>query len=195
MKVKNVLFGLLVVVAFVGFVSVGSVRALDWVDWSGTWFKVTVSENGYLANVVPPGGSVVTNKEKSSTTYFLIDTWDLSTTSYSTVYCTFDGSVWTQNTPEPLFVFGLPTNFLTYFGVTYEDAQASIQTYGIPLNVKGKEEKNTPHTLKSASFINVGGTFYEVRPTERGVGSVKFKGSLIKPDKVADQVPLGCRVL
>ena len=96
MKVKNVLFGLLVVVAFVGFVSVGSVRALDWVDWSGTWFKVTVSENGYLANVVPPGGSVVTNNEKSSTTYFLISYLDLSTTSYSTVYCTFDGSVWTQ---------------------------------------------------------------------------------------------------
>jgi hypothetical protein len=30
-------------------------------------------------------------------------------------------------------------------------------------------------------------SFYEARPTERGVGSVKFKGSLIKQDKVTDR--------
>ena len=39
MRVKSILFSLLFVIAFVGFVSVGITHAaLDFVDWSGTWF-------------------------------------------------------------------------------------------------------------------------------------------------------------
>ena len=65
MRVKSVLFSLLLVVAFVGFVSVGITHAaLDFVDWSGTWFAVKVSETGKAGPVVPPGGNVVTNNKK-----------------------------------------------------------------------------------------------------------------------------------
>src|SRR5512139_2956146 len=76
MRVKSVLFSLVVVVAFVGFVSVGITHAaLEFVDWSGTWFSVKVSETGKSGTVVPPGCAVGTNNESTTTTYLLIGDW------------------------------------------------------------------------------------------------------------------------
>jgi hypothetical protein len=195
MKVKSVLFSLLAVVAFVAFVSVGSARAtLGWLDWPTTWFKVKVSETGKIAPVLPLGGSVEKNNEKTTTTYLLVDTLDVTGTTYGVVYCTFDGSVWTRNSGEWPILGGEPENFLTFFDFTYVDAPASVQEYWIPLEIKGKEKSNTAGEISSASFKNLGGVFYEVRVAERGVGSVKFTGSFITPDKVTDQVPPGCRI-
>ena len=52
MKVKNVLFGLLVVVAFVGFVSVGVTHAqITFASWQNAWFEVKQSETGKAALV------------------------------------------------------------------------------------------------------------------------------------------------
>jgi hypothetical protein len=200
MKVKIVLVSVFMVVAFVGFVTVGPARAaLDFIDWAGTWFKVTVSETGKAGPVVPVGGSVQTNNEKSSTTYLFIDTWDLATTTYSVVYCTFNGTLWTRNTGLELPVYGgEPENFLTFFNVSYQETQAITETYWIPLLLTGKEVKNAVGEIKSASFQNLGGIFYEEigSPvvTSKGVGSVKFKGKFITPTKVSTDVPPLCKV-
>lgn len=200
MKVKIVLVSLFMVVAFVGFVTVGPARAsLDFIDWAGTWFKVTASETGKAGPVVPLGGSVITDNEKNFTTYLFIDTWNLSDTSYSVVYCTFNGTVWTRHTElEWPVLGGEPENFLTFFNFSYQETQAITETYWIPLLVTGKEVKNSVGEIKSASFQNLGGIFYEEIGTpivtSKGVGSVKFKGSFIKADKVTTVVPPGCRI-
>jgi hypothetical protein len=88
---------------------------------------------------------------------------------------------------------GESENFLTFFNVSFEDGQANQQTYWIPLNVTGKEKNNTAGEINSASFKNLGGVFVEERPSEGGVGTVTFTGSFVKPEKVVDKVPAGCR--
>ena len=195
MRVKSVLFSLLVVVAFIGFVSVGITHAaLDFVDLTGTWFEVKVSETGIAGPIVPPGGGVVTNNEKKATTYLLVDTLEITTTTYDVVYCTFNGSVWTRqiNLEWPV-LGGEPENFFTLFDFSYQDAQASTQTYWIPLSVTASEKTDTVGDINSASFKNIGGGFIEARVAESGVGSVKFTGSFIKSDQVVKEVPVGCR--
>ncbi len=196
MRVKSVFLSLVVVVSFVGFVSVGITHAaLDFVDWSGTWFSVKVSESGLAGTVVPPGGNVVNNNEGNTTTYLLVNSWDFDTATYDVVYCTFDGSVWVRHTGLEWPVFGgEPDDFLTFFIFSYEESQANLQSYWIPLNVTGKEKSNTVGQINSASFKNYGGVFTEERPTQRGMGSVKFTGSFIKADQVTNKVPAGCRV-
>jgi len=196
MRAKSVLFSLVVVVAFVGFVFVGTTHAaLDFVNWSGTWFSVKVSETGKSGPVVPPGGAVVTNNESTSTNYLLVDSWDANTATYDVVYCTFNGSVWTRHTGFEWPVDGgEPENFLTLFDFSYQETQGTLQTYVIPLNVTGKEKSNTVGEINSASFKNLGGVFFETMVGQRGMGSVKFTGSFIKPDQVVDKVPAGCRV-
>jgi hypothetical protein len=198
MRVRSVLFGSFVVALLLGFACVGVSHAtLDFADWPGTWFKVKVSETGKIGIVVPPGGDVDTNNEKTTTTYLLVDTWDLSTTTYSVAYCTFDGSVWTRNSGPGLnwpVLGGEPEDFLTLFTFTYPDAAGSLQTYWVPLNIKGKDQNNATHIVNSASFKNLGGIFLEERVAQRGIGSLKFTGSFIKPDKVASEVPPGCAV-
>ncbi len=195
MRVKSVLFSLLLVVAFVGFVSVGITHAaLDFVDWSGTWFAVKVSETGKAGPVVPPGGNVVTDNEKTATAYLLVDTWEGIAARYNVVYCTFNGSVWTRHTGLEWLVFGKPENFLTLFVFDYEEPQGNIKTFVIPLNVTGKEKPNTVGEINSASFKNLGGVFLEERVGENSMGSVTFTGSFIKPAQVVDKVPAGCRI-
>jgi len=141
MRVKSVLFSLLVVVAVIGFVSVGiSHAALDFVDWSGTWFEVKVLRLEKPDQLFL-GSAVVTNNEKTATTYLLVDTWEITTATYGVVYCTFNGSVWTRQTNlEWPVLGGEPEDFLTLFDFSYEDAQGSVQTYWIPLNVTGKRK-------------------------------------------------------
>jgi hypothetical protein len=114
--------------------------ALDFVDWSGTWFSVKVSETGKAGPVVPPGGNVVTNNETTATAYLLVDTWEVTTATYDVVYCTFNGSVWTRHTGLIWPVFGEPENFLTFFFFSTEEPEGNEQTFVIPLNVTGKEK-------------------------------------------------------
>ena len=195
MRVKSVLFSLLLVVAFVGFVSVGITHAaLDFVDWSGTWFAVKVSETGKAGPVVPPGGNVVTDNEKTATAYLLVDTWEGIAARYNVVYCTFNGSVWTRHTGLIWPVFGEPENFLTFFLFFTEEPEGNEQSFVIPLNVTGKEKPNTVGEINSASFKNLGGAFIEQRVDGGSMGSVKFTGSFIKPTQVGDKVPPGCRI-
>jgi len=195
MRVRSVFFSLLLVVAFVGFVSVGITHAaLDFVDWSGTWFSVKVSETGKAGPVVPPGGNVVTNNETTATAYLLVDTWEVTTATYDVVYCTFNGSVWTRHTGLEWLVFGKPENFLTLFVFDYEEPEGTTQLFVIPLNVTGKEKPNTVGEINSASFKNLGGAFIEQRVDGGSMGSVKFTGSFIKPTQVGDKVPPGCRI-
>ena len=195
MRVRSVFFSLLLVVAFVGFVSVGITHAaLDFVDWSGTWFSVKVSETGKAGPVVPPGGNVVTNNETTATAYLLVDTWEVTTATYEVVYCTFNGSVWTRHTGLEWLVFGGPENFLTLFVFDYEEPEGNTQLFVIPLNVTGKEKPNTVGEINSASFKNLGGAFIEQRVDGGSMGSVKFTGSFIKPTQVGDKVPPGCRI-
>ena len=163
MRVKSILFSLLFVIAFVGFVSVGITHAaLDFVDWSGTWFTVKVSETGKVGPVVPPGGNVVTNNKATTTAYLLVDTWEPTTGIYDVVYCAFDGSVWTRYTGFQWPVSGQPENFLTFFALVYEQPQGTFQTFLIPLNVIGKEKPNTNGEINSASFKNLGGVFSRI---------------------------------
>jgi len=168
--------------------------ALDFVDWSGTWFSVKVSETGKAGPVVPPGGNVVTNNETTATAYLLVDTWEVTTATYEVVYCTFNGSVWTRHTGLIWPVFGEPENFLTFFLFFTEEPEGNEQSFVIPLNVTGKEKPNTVGEINSASFKNLGGVFFEERVGESGMGSVRFTGSLIKPAQVVDKVPAGCRI-
>ena len=204
MKFKSVLCTMLAVVAFVGFVSVGITHAaLGFDDWQGVWFEVKSSETGKSGPVVPLPGSVETNNEKTSITYLLVDTWDLTTTTYGVVYCTFDGSVWTRQTTtapggiDPLqleVLGGQPEDFLTFFNIAYQETPAILQTYWIPIEITGKEDNKNPGVIKSAQFKNLGGIFTEASAGERGVGSVKFTGKFIASDKVVDKFPPGCRI-
>ena len=199
MKVKSVLFGLVVVAAFIGFVSVGVTHAeLAFADWMSKWFEVSVSETGKAGPAVslfPFGDEIYTNNEKTSTTYLLIDSYDFDTATFDVVYCTFDGSIWTRHEDlEWNALSGEPEDFLAFFSVSYEDAQGNDQTYWIPLNVKGKESSNNAGEIKSGSFKNLGGVFTEVREDKTGMGEVKFKGTFIDPDYVVTLVPEGCRI-
>jgi hypothetical protein len=195
MRARSVLFSLLLVIGFVGFVTVGITHAaLDFVDWSGTWFTVKVSGTGKAGPVVPPGGTLVTNNISTTTAYLLVDTWEAAAGTYDVVYCTFNGSVWTRHTGFEWPVWGGPENFLTLFFLEYEEPQGTTQTFVIPLNVTGKEKPNTAGEINSASFKNLGGLFLQESVDEAGMGSAKFTGSFIKPAQVVDKVPAGCRV-
>jgi len=54
-----------------------------------------------------------------------------------------------------------------------------IQSYWIPLNVKGEESNNNAGEITSGSFKNLGGAFTEVRTDVTGMGEVKFKGTFM----------------
>jgi len=194
MRLKTVLFSLLLVVAFIGFVSVGITHAaLDFADWSGTWFAVNVSLTGKAAPVVPPSNIVTSNE--TATAYLLVET--SAPPGYDVVYCTFDGSVWTRHTGLEWLVVGEPENFLAFFNFPYSDHLRNRGgEYWIALNVKGKENPNMVGAINSASFKSFSGVFVEERGDtgEGAMGSVKFTGKFIKPSQVVDMVPTGCRI-
>ncbi len=197
MRLRDRLFILLMAVTVIGFFEAGTVQALEFADWPGTWFKVTVSETGKAGPVAPPGGKVVKNNEKATTAYFLIKEHD-TVSSFKVVFCTVDGSSWSRKEyPWPI-LGGKPTNFLIFFEFQSPETQNIFQTYWIPIEVKGKEDKQTVGKITSASFKNKGGIFLEevgdVDVTQRGMGSVKFNGSLISSDEVDDEVPLECLI-
>jgi hypothetical protein len=199
-------------ITLIGFYSISTVHALNFADWSGTWFKVTVTETGKAGTVVseltPNGGEVVTNNEKKADAYLKFERFEIAGDPpyFEVGYCSFNGSVWAtqlvgyiSGLPLTLpIIGGEPTEYLTFFNFKRQQSQNIVEEYWIPLEVKGKETSQTVGEIKSASFKNIGGIFLEEIGTpvvtQRGVGSLKFKGSFIKSTEVEAKVPEGCRV-
>lgn len=195
-------FVLFLAVTVVGFFMTGTARALTFTDWDQTWFKVKVSEKGEAGPVVPPGGKVVKNDEKSTTAFLLIETFDITSSTFpffNVGFCTFDGSDWIRHEGTLPVYGGEATYFLAFFEFQFQETQSISQTYWIPLEVKGSESRQTAGEITSASFKNLGGVFLEeigaVVVLQRGVGSVKFTGSFIGSDQVDNNVPAACRVV
>jgi hypothetical protein len=207
MRMKKICFVFFIAITLIGFYSIGTVEALQFADWSGTWFKVKVSEIGKAGVVVSPltpnGGEVVTNNEKKSDSYLKIQLFDIAGDPpfFLVGYCSFNGSVWATQRDLPMQVVGgEPTRFLALFNFERIQSQNITEQYWVPLEVKGKEASNTVGEINSASFKNLGGIFLEEigNPvvTQRGIGSVTFTGSLVKntAEEIEKNVPEGCRL-
>jgi hypothetical protein len=207
MKFKRIMFVLLITIMLSGFYAIKDVKALDFADWSGNWFTVKISETGKAGPVVsvldPDGGKLVTNNEKTFDAYLkIVEFTPGETTFFAVGFCTFDGSVWTtQSGPDMTWpvIGGEPEKFLTLFNFQRQQSQNVREEYWVPLEVKGKETGQTVGELSSASFKNLGGVFFEEIGTpvvtQRGSGTVKFSGSLVKgTSAVLDKVPEGCRL-
>lgn len=201
MKLKSVVLSLFVV-ACIGVLFVGVTHAqITFASWQQSWFEVKQSETGKAALVLP-GGPVEKNNEKTIKNYLYIDTWDDVTSTYTAAYCFLNGAglytLQTVTEPESLDSLGLkmvggePEDFLTFFSIAYQETATIVQTLYVPLEVKGKPLKDNPGQIKSGSFKNLGGVFMEEAAIATGVGSVKFSGTFIPTDKVADKVPLVC---
>jgi hypothetical protein len=199
MRFGKIICILLTAVAIIGFFSIGSVKALDFADWSNTWFKVKITETGKAGTVFPPGGKIVTNNEKTFDAYLIVQSYDFTQTAFVIGYCTFDGTLWTTQLglSWPI-VGGEPTKYLTLFSFERQESQNIREEYWIPLEVKGKETTQTVGEINTASFSNLGGIFYEEIGTpvvtQRGAGSVKFTGTQVPRNKVITDVPDGCRI-
>lgn len=201
MRLRNMVFILLVAATVFGFFMTGHAQALSFDNWEGRWFKVKVSETGKAGPVVPPGGEVATNNEKTSTSYLVIDSYDISATAYSETvfvvgYCVYNGSAWLNHAAVWPVLGGEPEHFLTFMTYSLAEIQNnSLQTSWIPLEVKGTESRQTVGEITSASFKNLGGIFREEIDSiipYGGIGIVKFTGSLIKSDQVTGTVPPDC---
>jgi hypothetical protein len=203
MRIKKIRSVFFIAIMLIGFYPLGTVQALQFADWSEIWFKVKVSETGKAGIVVslltPNGGEVVTNNEKTFDAYLRMGNY-VDATFYSG-YCTFNGTVWATQADLPMEVVGgEPERFLTLFNFKRVQSQNITEEYWIPLEIKGKETSNTVGEINSASFKNLGGIFLEEIGTpvvtQRGIGSVKFTGSLIKGTKeVESTVPECCRII
>ena len=201
MRLRNIVFILLMAATVFGFFMAGQAQALSFANWEGTWFKVKISETGKAGPVVPPGGEVVTNNEKATTSFLVIDSYDITATAFSETvfavrYCVYNGAAWVNHAATWPVLGGEPEHFLTFLTYSLEEIQNnSLQTSWIPLEVKGKENNKTPGEITSASFKNLGGIFREEIDSiipYGGVGIVKFTGSLIGSDQVNGTVPPDC---
>jgi len=198
MKVKSVFFSLFVVAAFIGFVSVGVTHALSFLDWGATWFSVQVSETGKEGSaptsIFYEEDKPYTNNEKAITAYLYVDQYFVDTASFDVVYCVLNGTRWVRNEGlQWTGVGGKPDNFLAFFSVSYGEPDGRIQSYWIPLNVKGEESNNNAGEITSGSFKNLGGAFTEVRTDVTGMGEVKFKGTFMDSNDVESLLPDGCK--
>ena len=102
MRLRNMVFVLFLAVTVVGFFAAGTAQALSFDNWVGTWFKVKMSETGKAGPVVPPGGEVVTNNEKATTSFLFIDSYDITATAFSETvfairYCVYNGEAWVNH--------------------------------------------------------------------------------------------------
>lgn len=201
MRLRNMVFVLFLAVMVVGFLATGTAQALSFDNWEGTWFKVKMSETGKAGPVAGPltpnGGEVNTNNEKTTTSYLVIDSYDISATAFAVGYCVFNGSAWVNHVAVWPVLGGEPENFLTLFTYSLLETQIVSQTSWIPLEVKGKASNNAPSEITSASFKNLGGIFLEEIDSiipYGGIGSIKFTGSFIKPDQITGTVPPDCRL-
>jgi hypothetical protein len=206
MRFRNMIVSFLFVIALIGFFTSGTVQALTFDNWVGTWFQVKSSEKGKAGPAVPPGGEVNTNNEKTTTSYLVIESLDITVPAFieslditvpafAVGYCTSDGTAWVNNAATLPILGGEPENFLTFFSFQLQEGQNVLQSSWVPLEVKGKESRQTVGEITSASFKNLGGIFFEEVDSlvpYGGVGSVKFTGSLISPNQVTDKVPGAC---
>jgi hypothetical protein len=200
MRMKKICFVFFIAIMLIGIYPLGIVQALNFADWSPIWFKVKISETGKAGLVVSPltpnGGEVVTNNEKTYDAYLNMGNYVDS--SFSVNYCTFNGTVWVRQENLPMEVVGgEPERFLTLFNFNRRQSQNITEQYWVAIEVKGKEANNTVGDINSASFKHLGGIFLEEIGTpvvtQRGIGSVKFTGSLIKgTEEVESTVPLCC---
>jgi hypothetical protein len=200
MRMKKICFVFFIAITLIGIYPLETVQALNFAAWSPIWFKVKVSETGKAGIVVSPltpnGGEVVTNNEKTYTAYLNMGNYVDS--SFSVNYCTFNGTRWElQEGLTMEIVGGEPEKFLTLFNFNRRQSQDITEQYWVAIEVKGKEASNTVGEINSASFKHLGGIFLEEIGTpvvtQRGIGSVKFTGSLIKgQEEVESTVPLCC---
>ena len=126
MRFRNMVFVLFLAVMVVGFLATGTAQALSFDNWEGTWFKVKMSETGKAAPVVPPGGEVATNNEKTTTSYLVIDSYDISATAILNAlsgYCVFNGSAWVNHVAVWPVLGGEPEHFLTLFTYSLQETQ------------------------------------------------------------------------
>ena len=204
MRLRSMFFVLFLAVMVVGFLATGTAQALSFDNWEGTWFKVKMSETGKAGPVVPPGGEVDTNNEKTTTSYLKIESFGIEPDFIESIgitvpvfvisYCVPDGLTWRSDLNKLPILGGEPEKFLSIFTFIQETTNID-QSNLIPLEIKGKDSKKTPGQITSASFKNLGGFFRERISSpaqEGGIGSVKFSGSFIKPDKIIDTVPDAC---
>lgn len=207
MSAKSLIFSCLLVLLCVGFVSTEPAQALDFKNWEGTWFMVKSSETGKAGPAVPLGGDVVTNNEKTITSYLVIETFnitepifistlDITVPAFVTGYCVPEGSTWRKETVYLPILGGEPENFLSLLAFQNQETPNIAQSSWIPIEVKGQASRQEPNIVSSASFKNLGGIFLEEisTPAQGGVGSVKFTGSFIRPDQVSSKVPGACRI-
>ena len=208
MSIKKMFSCVLFAVAIIGFVFSSNSLALNFDDWTGTWFTIKSSEKGKIGPVVDTpqsaGGEVSTNNEKTATSYLFIESYNISQTAFSETtfaigYCVYDTSVpatpvWVRHSTILPVLGGNPENFLSIFAFPIQESTNVYQTYWIPLEIKGSESRQVSGEITSASIKNLGGIFLEevAAPAQGGVGSVKFSGTFIKPDDVATKVPPAC---
>lgn len=208
MSAKKMCLSFMLAIVFIGFVMLGTSHSLTFNSWTDSWFTVKSSEKGKIGPAYPLVGDLDTNNEKTTTTYLVLESFEISSPIYiSTLditvpafvagYCVFEGSTWVKHPVTLPILGGEPEKFLTLFTFQNEESGNISQSSWIPLEVKGQESKNTPGEITSASFKNLGGIFHEEvdNPSEGGVGSVKFTGSFIKTDQVTDKVPPACQVI
>ena len=203
MRMKKICFVFFIAITLIGIYPLGIVQALNFADWSPIWFKVKISETGKAGLVVSPltpnGGEVVTNNEKTYDAYLNMGNYVDS--SFSVNYCTFNGTRWELQEGLPMeIVGGEPERFLTLFNFNRRQSQNITEQYWVAIEVKGKEASNTVGDINSASFKHLGGIFLEEIGTpvitQRGIGSVKFTGSLIKgTEEVESTVPECCKII
>lgn len=199
--------------AIIGFYSLDSAQALEFVNWQGNWFKIQVVETGKAGTVVtefnPDGGEVVINNERANFVYLKIQRYEatIDTHYFEIGYCNFNGTRWLteffrypEGSEIPLIwpiIGGEPTRFLTLFNLKREQSQGIIDEYWIPLEVRGNEANSEVGRVYSGSFKSIGGIFLEEIgypiTNQRGIGSLKFNGSLIQRENVENVVPVGCR--
>lgn len=209
MSVKKLFISLLFAGAIIGFVFSSNSLALNFDDWSGTWFSIKSSEKGKIGPVVDTpqsaGGEVSTNNEKTATSYLVIESYNISQTAFSETtfaigYCVYDTTVpvtpvWVRHSTILPVLGGNPKNFLSFFSFPIQESSNVFQTYWIPIEIKGSESRQVAGEIVSASIKHLGGFFLEevAVPAQGGIGSVKFTGTFIKPDDVNSKVPPACR--
>ncbi len=206
MKIKGSVLSMLAVVGFVGVFMVGSVQALDFVDWNQVWFKLQVKQNpdktrGKIGDAIPPGSDTLGNYTDGFKTYLVVESCDplAMVPACDVTLCTFNGTTWGRQatTAWPLLGGG-PQKFITLFDFTYNEDPNIQQRFLTPLLVKATVNDNkNPHKITGASIMNLGGAFLVQigNPvTQYAAGKVVLESTWIAPSSVSDKVPPLCLV-
>lgn len=206
MKIRGMFVGLLAVVGFVGVLMVGTVQALDFLDWNQVWFKLQVKQNpdksrGKIGDAIPPGNNILGNYTDSFKTYLVVESCDpvALVPSCDVTLCTFSGTTWgRQPTSTWPLLAGGPEKFITLYDYTYNEDPTVRQRFLSPLLVKASVNDNkNPHKITGASITNLGGAFLVLvgdPAVQYAVGKVVLESTWIAPNDVTNKVPTGCLV-